>query len=176
MAIVLAVKKWRHYLLGHQFIIKTDHRALKYLLEQLGLGNEQQRWVSKLLGYTFEIQYKLDKDNKVADALSRKEEVDFKAFSVYQYDDILQWEEEIKKDEKLSLIVQQIITNSIPPEGYTLRNECLLYHGRLVLLKDSPRIPHLIIEFHNTPTSVHSEYLRRYKRMATILYWGGMKK
>lgn len=56
MAIVLAVKKWRHYLLGHHFVINTDQRALKYLLEQRELGGDQHKWVSKLLGYNFEIQ------------------------------------------------------------------------------------------------------------------------
>lgn len=33
MAIVFVVKKWRSYQLGHYFIIRTDQKALKYLLE-----------------------------------------------------------------------------------------------------------------------------------------------
>lgn len=175
MAIVLEVRKWRHYLLGHHFIIKTDQRALKYLLEQRELGSEQQRWVSKLLGYSFEIHYKLGKENKVADALSRREVVEFKAFTVHHMAELMQWEE-VKQDDKLSLILQQIITNKDPPEGYNLRNGCLLFQGRLVLPKDSPRIPKLIAEFHNTPMGGHSGYLRTYKRIASVLFWEGMKK
>lgn len=34
MAVVLAIQCWRHYPLGHKFIVKTDQRALKFLLKQ----------------------------------------------------------------------------------------------------------------------------------------------
>ena len=34
LALVVTVKKWRPYLLGRPFVIKTNHQSLKYLLEQ----------------------------------------------------------------------------------------------------------------------------------------------
>ena len=34
MVVVLAVEKWRPYLLGRHFVINTDHFSLKYLLGQ----------------------------------------------------------------------------------------------------------------------------------------------
>ncbi|XP_035541674.1 uncharacterized protein LOC118344675 [Juglans regia] len=74
LALVTAVQKWRTYLLGQTFIIKTDQEALKYLLEQRMGTKMQQKWVAKLMGYHFSIEYKKGKENKVADALSRRME------------------------------------------------------------------------------------------------------
>ncbi|KAF2295858.1 hypothetical protein GH714_034617 [Hevea brasiliensis] len=71
LAILQAVRTWRPYLLGHKFFIHTDQRSLKYMVEQRVITPEQQNWVSKLLGYDYEIVYKPGKENKVADALSR---------------------------------------------------------------------------------------------------------
>lgn len=55
MSIVYAVEKWRYYLISLYFIIKTDHQSLMYLLEQ-SLQNEVQFiWLSRLMGFDYEI-------------------------------------------------------------------------------------------------------------------------
>jgi hypothetical protein len=48
LAIIHAVAKWRPYLIGRRFQIRTDHKSLKYILEQRISSMEQQKWVSKL--------------------------------------------------------------------------------------------------------------------------------
>ena len=70
---VVAVKKWRPYLLERLFVIKTEHHSLKYLLEQRVGTPAQQKWISKLLGYAFIVEYKQGKKNVVFDALSRRQ-------------------------------------------------------------------------------------------------------
>jgi hypothetical protein len=70
LAILHVVDLWRPYLLGQWFQIKTDHQSLKYFLEQRISSLEQQKWVTKLFGYDYEIIYNKGKDNVVVDALS----------------------------------------------------------------------------------------------------------
>lgn len=41
MAIVLAIQKWRHYLLGQQFIVRTDQQSLQFLNDQNLLGGNR---------------------------------------------------------------------------------------------------------------------------------------
>ena len=73
LALVVTMKKWRPYLLGRPFVIKTDHHSLKYLLKKRVGTLAQQKWISKLLGYAFIVEYKLVKENVVADVLSRRQ-------------------------------------------------------------------------------------------------------
>jgi hypothetical protein len=72
LSLILAIQKWRPYLLRQSFKVKTDQQALKFLLEQKVGTTSQQKWISKLLGYDFVIEYKKGKENRVADALSRR--------------------------------------------------------------------------------------------------------
>ena len=74
LEILRALKKWRPYLMGRHFKVKTNHDSLKQFLKQRLSSKEQQKWVTKMLGYDFEIIYKKGKLNVVADALPRKDE------------------------------------------------------------------------------------------------------
>ncbi|GJR50614.1 retrovirus-related pol polyprotein from transposon TNT 1-94 [Tanacetum coccineum] len=58
LAVLLALEKWRGYLLDRHFIIKTDHFSLKYLLHQRITTPTQMKWLPKLIGFDYEVIYK----------------------------------------------------------------------------------------------------------------------
>lgn len=68
LAIIHIIQRWRPYLIGHHFIIRTNHHNLKYFLEYRISTLEQQKWIPKLLGYDYEIMYNKGTENVVADA------------------------------------------------------------------------------------------------------------
>jgi hypothetical protein len=82
LVILHVVDLWHPYLLGQHFQIKIDHQSLKYFMEQQISSSEQQKWVTKLFGYDYEIIYKKGKENVVVDALSRKYEEEGSLFSL----------------------------------------------------------------------------------------------
>ena len=76
LAIVCALKEWRHYLHGAQFQIRvlTDHKSLVHFDTQPKLSERQARWNEFMaeFGNDIKIEYQEGKKNIVADALSRR--------------------------------------------------------------------------------------------------------
>uniref|UniRef100_A0A3B3H9D6 Gypsy retrotransposon integrase-like protein 1 n=1 Tax=Oryzias latipes TaxID=8090 RepID=A0A3B3H9D6_ORYLA len=64
-------EKFRDYLIGSKFTILTDNNPLCHL-NSAKLGAVEQRWVSELARFDFQICYRPGRQNKGADALSRQ--------------------------------------------------------------------------------------------------------
>ena len=73
LAMVYALQKFRHYLLGGKFKMFTDHSALKYLVNKPVLGGRICRWLLLFQEYDFEIIVKPGRLNAGPDHLSRIE-------------------------------------------------------------------------------------------------------
>ena len=72
LAIICALKEWRHHLHGKKFRVITDHHSLRYLHTQPHLSARQSRWCEYLSQFDYTIEYMDGKQNVVADALSRR--------------------------------------------------------------------------------------------------------
>ncbi|KAL0540119.1 hypothetical protein IC582_024349 [Cucumis melo] len=177
IAVVLSVQRWRPYLLGAKFIVKTDQKSLKFLLEQRVIQPQYQKWVSKLLGYSFEVVYKPGLENKATDALSRKpRDIQLNAISAPYLVDLRVIKEEVEKDEKLKKVIANLREEGeAQASKFTLKYSHLHYKNRLVISKTSSLIPVMLNTFHDSVVGGHSEFLRTYKRLASELYWEGMK-
>ena len=78
-AVVFTLRMWRHYLFREKCKIFTDHKSLKYFFTQKELNMRQRRWLELIKDYDLEILYHPRNANVVADALSRKKQVDVAA-------------------------------------------------------------------------------------------------
>jgi hypothetical protein len=70
LAVVWAVRHFRHHLSGRKFVIYTDHAALPFIFNQANPRSQVSRWAAELLEYSFDAKYRPGKKNP-ADSLSR---------------------------------------------------------------------------------------------------------
>ncbi|XP_039017600.1 uncharacterized protein LOC120148589 [Hibiscus syriacus] len=76
-AVVHCLRTWRHYLLGSKFVVFTDNVANSYFLTQKKLSPKQARWQEFLAEFDLSLENKPGKVNSVANALSRRCDMEF---------------------------------------------------------------------------------------------------
>jgi len=126
-AIVRSLHHWRHYLIQREFVLYSDHQALKFLQGQHKLSSRHAKWVSTLQEYTFSIKHKPGTLNKVADALSRRSLL-IGAMQVYTLG-FESMKDDIRADEHFQSIVTELEAGGrsdfILHDGYLFRGNCL---------------------------------------------------
>lgn len=186
MAVVLAVQKWRGYLMGRHFVIKTDQQSIKYFLNQKISTVAQQKWLSRLLGFDYSIVYNKGKDNVVADPLSRlhgqqtvtgeEKQGALAGISLV----VPKWKEDIVKSLENDEEVQQILTTlaidpSAEPE-FTMVDGDLRKRGKLYVGASNGVRREIIQNLHDTGEGGHSGVNATHKRIANLFWWPKMSQ
>lgn len=189
-----AIQKWRQYLRGREFIIRSDQKSLKDLLQQVVQTPDQHFYVRKLMGYKFTIEYKKGSMNKAADALSRREEplascavldataddatvVSASLSTLSQpFPDFLdELKAEITTLPDLVDLVQRITAGTAPPH-VSMVGGLLYYDRRLFLSSASTLKSRLLHEHHSTPMAGHPGWERTFRLLSAGFYWSTMRK
>lgn len=146
---------------------------MRGLTDQAIQTPEQQKWLHKLLGYDFSIEYKPGKENIVVDYLSRSF---FMAWSQPQLSILSNLREAILVDPKLKAIVDLCITNHPPNPNYSVHDHLLFWKGRLVLPADHEIVQKILHEFHSSMLGGHAGFARTLARISAQFFWHGMNR
>jgi hypothetical protein len=200
-AMVHALKTWRHYLYGQKCDIYTDHKSLKYIFTQSELNMRQRRWLELIKDYELEIHYHTGKANAVADALSRKSQVNMLAAHPMPYElakefnRLSLWflnntqgvtieleptlEEDIRKGQKDGEKINEIRQLIIDGKGKDFREDA----EGVVWFKDRMWVPNItsireliLKETHETAYSIHPGSEKMYQDLKKRFWWYGMKR
>lgn len=71
MQFMFALQKLDHYLHNAEFVIRTDHNPLKYILDAPMQNKKIQLWALTIAGYNCKVEYIAGTSNSCADLLSR---------------------------------------------------------------------------------------------------------
>lgn len=177
LAIMMAVSKWRSYLLRGPFIIKTDHQSLCHLNDQALETDLQRKAMTKLIGLQYQFQYKKGVDNTVADALSRVHHTT-DCFALSAPHPL--WLQELLNSYAVDPKAQQLLTElaitGSNDQGFTLAHGLIRQNGRIWVGANSALQTKLIHAFHNSAMGGHSGSLVTYHRLKKLFAWPGLKQ
>ncbi|KAJ4813235.1 polyprotein [Rhynchospora pubera] len=186
LSVLTAVTKWRHYICTKPFVIKTDQLSLKHLLEQKINTAMQHKGLSKLLGLDYTIEYKKGCDNKVADALSRREG--------HCLDDVVdiaglvsvtallpKWVEDIQQSYTDDPWIATLRTKAQEEEGsahrlVTNHQGLLRFKNRICVGNHGTWRQQLLKEVHDSSIGGHSGIFNTYKRVKAMFFWPKLKE
>nr|GEW42420.1 Ty3/gypsy retrotransposon protein [Tanacetum cinerariifolium] len=180
-AIVEAVYKWCQYLVGRQFKIRTDHKSIKELMQQVIETSIQQKYARKLMGFDFVVEYKPRVANQVSDALSRMYvdgelvKAEFMAISKPIVGLLGNLKSENETLKELQALHQQLDTGS-GSDGFRREQGLSIFCNRYYVGMESKLNALLLYEFHDTPSAGHGGMKKMLVTLSALFYWRGMHK
>jgi len=174
-ALVQSVKKWKHYLLGKETIIHTDHQPLQYLQSQSKLQQARHfRWMGFLQQFHLVIRYKKGIFNKVVDMLSRPI---VSASVILKQSHIMHesYVEQYALDTNFKEVYETLChSNHVEELDYHLHNN-LLYHLGKLCIPQGERI-NIIREAHSSLIAGHFGVGKTVANLQRFCYWPRMNE
>lgn len=131
-ALVQSMKKSKHYLMGKETIIHTDHQPLQYLQSQTKIQQARHfRWMGFLEQFHLLIRYKKSIYNKVSDMLSRPI---VNAYVILKHNSIMHeiYIVQYAKDDNFKDVYATLSQgNHVEELDYNVHNKLLYHLGKL---------------------------------------------
>jgi hypothetical protein len=178
-SIIHALKMWQHYIMGRKFLLLTNNNSVKYLFSQPDLNARQARWLAFLSEFDFEVRHIKGKENKIADALSRKVHGLFEVNISRPKSDL---EQKIRtagiSNENYAKMMEELQNSTIDSDKPYLsidKKGLLLFKNKLYIL-DLVELKLIVLdEVHKKLYSGHPGYQKTITTFRKIFYWPNMK-
>ena len=173
LAIICALREWRHYVYGKEFKVITDHQSLRYLSTQPNLSARQARWMEFLQQFEpFTIEYQPGKGNVVADALSRRADHNLNALHSSDMSSTALLHS-IKNAYQQDEVCKEALDD--PDHSHlTVKNGMLYKLGRLYIPDDNTIKAQLLHEAHDNNISGHVGTAKTVELLSRNYYWPTM--
>uniref|UniRef100_A0A8R7P4B6 Reverse transcriptase domain-containing protein n=1 Tax=Triticum urartu TaxID=4572 RepID=A0A8R7P4B6_TRIUA len=176
LAILMAVERWRPYLMQSEFTIRTDHRSLTCLDDQRLTTPWQHKALSKLLGLQYKIEYRKGATNLAADALSRRPTGTNCSITVC----VPTWLTQVKQGYSADSSCRDMLDKAkqgIALKGpFQVTNGLIRYKGRVWLGQNKEAQNKVLHELHSGALGGHSGVQATYNRIIRLFAWPKLKQ
>ncbi|KAL5005383.1 hypothetical protein ScPMuIL_018839, partial [Solemya velum] len=171
LAVIKAIKHFRHYLYGREFVLRTDHASLRWLMGFKEPQGQIARWLEFLSSYQFTIEHRVGSKHLNADALSRIPVCSTITFDQFGWSktDILKFQSE---DPVLQIMIELLKKHDDRPHFNEISSD---NKDKLLIVPPEMRNEILTLA-HDSTTGGHFGIKKTRDKIRQIFYWLGMRK